>query len=131
MEEFYAEASYPLDRQWADRSFTALLTDPSLGCVWLVRCGPEIVGHVVLTVRFSMEHGGLDAFVDDLFVRPGHRRSGAATVALNALFTECRRRGILAVQVEVGQDNVAANALYARFGLALRSDRRQTRTVSL
>lgn len=129
MEEFHAESGYVLDRQWAGRSFVTLLRDQSLGKVWLVRCGELVVGHVVLTVRFSMEYGGTDAFIDDLFVRPEHRRRGAASAALSAVLAECRERKVLALHVEVGQDNVAANALYTRFGLLLGSDRRQTRTI--
>ena len=54
-----------------------------------------------------------------------------ATAALAALFEECRRREVLAVHVEVGQDNDAARMLYERFGLALRSDNRLIQTVRL
>ena len=90
MRAFYAEAGYPLDERWAARSFAALIADPTRGCVWLVRDGTDTVGHVVFTTRFSMEYGGIDAFVDDLFVLEQHRRHGAASVALEALFAHCR-----------------------------------------
>ena len=131
MEAFYAEAAMPLDRDWAGRAFEQLLGDPTRGAIWLVLDGDSPVGHVVLTVRFSMEYGGLDAFIDDLYVRPEHRRSGVATAALAALFEDCRLRGVLAVHVEVGQDNDAARKLYERFGLELRSDDRLIQTVRL
>jgi GNAT superfamily N-acetyltransferase len=131
MEEFYLESRYSLDRRWATNSFLALLSNPSLGSVWLLLRNGDAAGYAVLTVRFSMEHGGVDAFVDDLFVRDEHRRNGVATAALIEVFVECRRRGVLAVHVEVGRDNIAANALYGRFGLGPRSDRRQLLTVTL
>ena len=78
-----------------------------------------------------MEYGGPDAFIDDLFVRPRYRRRGLGRSALAALFAECERRHVLAVHVEVHEDNVAANALYGSYGLALRHDRRQMLTVRL
>jgi GNAT superfamily N-acetyltransferase len=78
-----------------------------------------------------MEHGGLDAFIDDLYVRPAHRRAGLGRAGLEALFAECRRRGVLAVHVEVGDDNVPARALYGSFGLAPRTDRRVLLTTTL
>jgi ribosomal protein S18 acetylase RimI-like enzyme len=131
MEEFYRESSYSLDRLWAANSFRRLLSDSSRGSVWLLSRADEAVGYVVLTVRFSMEHGGLDAFIDDLFVRTAHRRRGAATAAIGELFAECGRRGVLALHVEVGRDNVAANTLYASFGLRARTDHRQLLTVAL
>lgn len=131
MQEFYAEADYPLDRQWAADSFYTFLKDDSLGAAWIVVHDSEPAGYVVLTVRFSMEYGGLDAFIDDLFVRPGHRRQGLARAALDALFDECRRRQVLAVHVEVGADNIAAKSLYSSYGLKLGDDGRQKLTVKL
>ena len=131
MREFYAEAGYPLDRGWAAAAFSALLADDSRGAAWLVSHEGEPAGYVVLTVRFSMEYGGLDAFIDDLFVRPASRRLGLAKAALRELFDECGRRGVLAVHVEVGGDNAAAQALYSGYGLESGGDGRQTLTARL
>jgi len=78
-----------------------------------------------------MEHGGLDAFIDDLFVRPAHRRRGLGRAGLEALFSECRRRGILAVHVEVGDKNAPARARYDSFGLAPRTDERVLLTTRI
>ena len=128
MEAFYAESGYTLDRAWARRSFERLIDNPDLGVTWVVRQGHSVVGHVVLTQRFSMEYGGIDAFVDDLYIDPVHRRRGAGHAALSAVVAECRRRGVLALHVEVGQDNSAANALYARWGLLAHTDGRLTLT---
>jgi GNAT superfamily N-acetyltransferase len=96
---------------------------------WTLLDGAQVGGYVVLTVRFSMEFDGLDGFVDDLFVRPRHRRKGLGRAALRALFEECDRRNVLAVHVEVGRGNAAANALYEAFGLRPRDDDRQVLTV--
>jgi ribosomal protein S18 acetylase RimI-like enzyme len=117
MQEFYAEANYPLDRRWAAASFSSLMKDDSLGAVWIIFHDSEPVGHVVLTIRFSMEYGGFDAFIDDLFIRSAYRRRGLARAALRTLFDECARRKVLALHVEVGHDNVAAKALYQSYGL--------------
>jgi ribosomal protein S18 acetylase RimI-like enzyme len=131
MREFYAEADYPLDKQWAAASFSALLRDDSRGAVWIAFDDSEPAGYVVLTVRFSMEYGGLDAFIDDLFIRPAYRRRGLGRAALRALFDECERRQVLAVHVEVGRDNVRAQALYRSYGLEPQSDGRRMLTVRL
>jgi GNAT superfamily N-acetyltransferase len=131
MHEFYAESSFTLDRTWAASSFTDLIAHPSLGGVWLIRVDGHVAGHVVLTVRYTMEFGGLSAYIDDLFVRALYRRRGAATAALDALLDECKRRGCLSLHVEVGHDNVAANALYSRYGLSPATDGRQLLSVAL
>ena len=90
--EFYAESGYPLDPLWATNSFSALLNNPSCGAVWLLLDDGVIAGYVIVTVRFSMEFGGRDAFVDDLYVRASHRRRGVGGAAMTAPIGECRRR---------------------------------------
>jgi ribosomal protein S18 acetylase RimI-like enzyme len=117
MREFYAESSYPLDREWAETAFSPLLTHTELGCVWLAECGGVAAGHAVLTSRYTMEHGALSGYIDDLFVKPEFRRRGIACALLSELFEECRRRGCKSIYVEVGDRNVAAIELYRRFGL--------------
>jgi GNAT superfamily N-acetyltransferase len=93
MEEFYAESNYPLDGQWARASLSQLMSRPDWGCIWLAYSSGSAVRHVVLAVRYTMEHGGLSAYVDDLFVRPAFRRQGVGRGLLNALFSGPVRGG--------------------------------------
>lgn len=131
MNQFYAESHYPLDRAWAEASFRELLGNTARGRAWISRRGAEAVGYVVLTLRHSMEFGGLAAFIDDLFVRPDARQSGVGTALLTALFEECRALGVAAVQVEAGSDNEGAGSLYQKFGLEPYGDGRRTFTARL
>ena len=125
MQEFYAEAAVPLDPAWATQAFASLLEDPRRGATWLLERDGAPVGHVVLSLRFAMEFGGLLGYVDDLFVRPAARRSGAAAAGLAALIAECRRLGCRALEVEVGADNAGAQALYSRIGMRAMNDGRE------
>ncbi|HKW49749.1 MAG TPA: hypothetical protein VJN70_19990, partial [Gemmatimonadaceae bacterium] len=59
MQSFYAEASFALPTGSATRAFQALLADPRLGSVWLAEDESGAIGHLVLTLCFSMEYGGL------------------------------------------------------------------------
>jgi ribosomal protein S18 acetylase RimI-like enzyme len=130
MNQFYAESSYALDREWAAASFAQLLRDETRGAVWVARRGTEPAGHVVLALKHSMEFGGLAGVIDDLFVRPKFRRQGVGSALLSALFDACRKLRVAAVHVEVGPGNVAALALYQALGLRAHTDR-QTLTVQL
>ena len=114
--EFYAEADYPLNRVRAAEAFAALLADERLGQVWLIEKDSEAVGHLFVTQCFSMEHGGLIAFVDDLFVRRPFRRAGLGAAALAEARAFCAGRGVRALLVETGRDNAAAQAVYRRAG---------------
>lgn len=123
MAEFYAESAYALDHGWATRSFSALFGDPARGAAWIALLHDQPAGYVVLCVRHSMESGGLDGHIDDLFVRPAARRHGVGRALLHTLVADARARHVLALHVEAAPDNAAAQALYASFGLKLPTDR--------
>ena len=127
--EFYAESAYPLDRARAARSFRALVGDDRLGRVWVLESGGEPVGYLVVTLGYSMEYGGVDAFVDDLFVREGHRGKGLGTEALAVARAFCEARGVRALHLEVERSNAAAKHLYRRAGFE--DNERQLLTLRL
>jgi ribosomal protein S18 acetylase RimI-like enzyme len=116
MDEFYREGGYVLPHDNARRVFRELLADPALGGIWLIEHRGTAAGHVVLTLAFSMEYGGLRGFIDDLFVRPAYRRQGFARHALAAVLHACRQRGVRAVLVETSVSNEAAVRAYAQAG---------------
>jgi ribosomal protein S18 acetylase RimI-like enzyme len=116
MREFYGESGTPFDAARAAECFTTLVSHPARGAVWLVAAESSPVGYVVLTLGFSLEYGGLDAFVDDLYVQPHARRQGLGRLAMETLFAECRRRGVRALHLEVDPDNEPARDLYAKLG---------------
>lgn len=131
MTEFYAESGRELDRRWAARSLEVLLRDGSKGTAWIAREGEEAAGHVVLTLRHSMEFGGLIGVIDDLFVRPRFRRQGIGTELLSAVLETAQSLHLAALQVEVDPANVAAMALYRAFGLIEQADGRRTLVARL
>jgi GNAT superfamily N-acetyltransferase len=116
MAEFYAEAGYPLNQQRACTAFSNLLDDEHFGFVWLIHADSQDVGYVVMTLGYSMEYGGRDAFIDDLFVRSAHRGRGLGTKAITALRATCETMGVRALHLEVGRDNVAAQSIYRQAG---------------
>jgi hypothetical protein len=61
MAAFYAESDYGLDQGLAAKAFAAILSDDRFGYVWLIDDEAEVVGYVVLTLKFGMEYGGLMA----------------------------------------------------------------------
>jgi GNAT superfamily N-acetyltransferase len=71
---------------------------------------------IIFGNRSSMEYGGIIAFVDDLFVQRPFRRAGLGAAALAEVRDFCASRGVRAIFVETGQDNVAAQAVYRRAG---------------
>jgi GNAT superfamily N-acetyltransferase len=116
MTEFYAESGYCLQSDRAAAAFSQLLADDRLGRIWLLDVDDTSVGYAVLTLGFSMEYGGLDAFIDDLFVQSAHRGQGYGTTAVAVLREACVALGVRAVHLEADGDNPAAQRVYRRAG---------------
>lgn len=110
-------------------SIDALLAMPAQGRILLVqhRDG-EIVGYAVIAFGFSLEFGGRDAFLDELFIVEAFRGQGIGSTALTAVCTWARREELCALHLEVERDNKAAKALYTRTGF---EDRSQYNLMSL
>jgi len=127
MERFYAEAQYPFDREKARAALEPFLSDPALGRTWLFRDGDAAVGYFVLTLGWSLEYGGRDAFVDELFVSPSHRGRGLGRRALEAIDEACRELGVRALHLEVEKGNFPAAELYRQRGFQDHDRRLMTR----
>ena len=116
MMEFYAEADFPLPEGPATRAFQTLLREPDFGVVLVADLDGVAAGHVVLTLCFSMEYGGMRGFIDDLYVRRKVRGQGTGAALLAAARDAAIARGVRALHVEVGPDNHVARRLYVRSG---------------
>ena len=130
MAEFYAESGFPVDRPRAATAFETLVTDERLGRVWILEAEGREAGYAVLTLGFSMEFGGRDAFLDDLFVRPEFRSRGLGGEAIDAARTFCAERGVRALHLEVGDTNDRAHELYRRAGFVDHDRRLMTLTIA-
>jgi GNAT superfamily N-acetyltransferase len=116
MRAFYAEDGLPFDPDAARQALGPLLEGATWGKVWLARAGDEPAGYAVLTLCYSLEFGGLDAFVDELFVRPEQRGQGLGRQALAVVEATCRQLGVRALHLEVSRTNTRAQALYQGVG---------------
>lgn len=95
------------------RQFRAL---PEFGGVWLLSNGNKLAGYVVLTVGFSFEFHGHDAFIDELYVEPAYRRRGFGMQVVAFIEKKARARGVNAIHLEVDHGNDPAFELYRRAG---------------
>ena len=69
--DFFAEDGYPLHEEESRTNLARLLAEPGLGRVFVIDEDGRAVGYLVLTFGFSLEFGGRDGLVDELYVAPG------------------------------------------------------------
>jgi ribosomal protein S18 acetylase RimI-like enzyme len=127
---FHAEEGIAADRPAFRSASGRLLRDGSLGRAWLIGERGAVVGYLLLTFGYSVEHGGRDAYVDELNLVPGHRGRGIGRKALRLAEDACREAGIRMLLLEVGDANEPAAALYRRAGFHDRGRRLMNKVVS-
>ncbi len=93
----------------------ALAGDP-MAHIWLIEDGGEPVGYLAVTLGFSIEAGGRDAFIDELYLDEASRGRGLGARALEFAEAECRKLGVRRLCLEVERHNPGARRLYERAG---------------
>jgi len=116
MREFNEHERIEFVEQDVRRALAQILSDESLGRVWLIESGSERAGYFILTLGFSLEFKGRDAFVDELYLRAEFRGRGFGQRALEVAEADCRELGVRALHLEVEHGNATAHELYRRFG---------------
>lgn len=127
LREFYAEEHLPWNEPALRAALAVLIGDPNAGRLRLILRGDEIAGHLAIGFCFSLEFGGRYGLLDELFVLPAHRGAGLAKRALAEAEALCRGEGLLALRLEVNDDNERARGIYERAGYDVHPRRLMTR----
>ncbi len=101
--------------QHAREAVQNLLRDSSLGRIWMICLGSDVVGYIVLSFDYSLEYGGKCGWVDEFFVRREHRGKGIGSQALQFFAERSRELGARTVHLGVRRGNPAID-LYRRAG---------------
>lgn len=125
---YHAQAGIEADDDHRRGAIEPLLNDSPLGAIWFI--GPKMapVGYVVVSFGWSIEMGGMDAFIDELWVREKVRGRGMGSDALAALIPALEEAGVKAMHLEVESGN-AAERIYKRAGFKRRSFSLMTRVT--
>jgi len=125
---FCAADGHPFEARRAQRAFTPLLDDDERGVVLLVEttagapshpaahtaAHTAARGYAVLTWGWSIEAGGAEGLLDEIFVdEPGR---GTGSLLLRHVVDHGARRGVTRIVLETERSNERGRALYARHG---------------
>lgn len=113
---FHSEEGITMSEEARHAGLAPLLDGIPHGCAYLIGPPRAPIGYIVITFGWSIEFGGLDAIIDELYIRPGVRGRGIATEALLSLPNALAAGGLKAIHLEVDHDNKPAIALYRRAG---------------
>jgi len=110
--EFNEIDGHPHDDARVRAALIPLLRDDELGVVYLFGEPPN--GYAVVTWGYSIESGGRDALLDEIYVRTQGQGLGGA--AFEAVLADLRQRGLTRMFLETERPNTKVRTFYTRHG---------------
>jgi ribosomal protein S18 acetylase RimI-like enzyme len=108
--------AYYFDEPVVRKALHDFLANPEFGKAWIFSERVASVGYVVLTLGYSFEYHGREAFVDELYVEPQFRKQGIGRRAMQFVEDRAREMGVHVIHLEVDHGNDPALELYQRAG---------------
>jgi GNAT superfamily N-acetyltransferase len=116
VEEFHETENLVFDKNNVRDVLIQFLSNEFFGQTWLIWQEDEVIGYIILTLGYSLEYRGRDAFVDEFYLRPQHRGQGIGTQTLRFAEEICHSLGVQALHLEVDFENPKVQRLYHRVG---------------
>ena len=110
----------PFEAHVAAGAVMPLLRQEDAGRIWLVELDESIIGYVALCFGYSIEIGGRDAFLDEMFIHEEHRGRGIGKSVLRQIQSRAAELGVQAIHLEVDRSNDRARNLYLALGFTSR-----------
>jgi GNAT superfamily N-acetyltransferase len=114
IQEYYNYDRHPFDAVRLRIALEKLICNPEWGRVWFICRNTQPIGYVVLTLGYSLEYLGRDAFVDEIYIRECDRRQGVGRITFQFLEEVCRALDVNALHLEVERSNVNARLVYEK-----------------
>jgi GNAT superfamily N-acetyltransferase len=109
------------DRLRIEALLRGLLSAPERGACWVAEIEGGVCGYLLAVFMFSLEHGGLMAEIDELFVSHDMRSAGVGAAMVAAAERDLAGRGLVRLQLQLGVGNERARLFYERLGLSRRA----------
>ncbi|WP_328598873.1 GNAT family N-acetyltransferase [Pseudooceanicola pacificus] len=111
---FHGEMEIDQTDEIRARALSVLLDGSEHGVVYLIGPVRSPIGYVVICFGWSLEFGGLDGFVDEIWIRPGVRGRGIGGEVLSILPKALAQAGLTALHLEVKRDDPRTVAFYRK-----------------
>lgn len=124
---FHADHNIASDDNHLTAALEPLLDGAPHGAAYLIGPARAPIGYLIVSFGWSVEFGGLDAFLDELYLRPSIRGRGIGTESVQTVARTLAAAGVRAMHLEVMGGNARATDLYKRLGFAARDSQLMTR----
>jgi GNAT superfamily N-acetyltransferase len=116
IQAYYAYDRHPFDPIPIQSTLENLIAHPDWGRVWFICRDTQPIGYVILTLGYSLEYLGRDAFVDEIYIQESDRGQGIGRATFQFVEEVCRSLEVKALHLEVQHSNLPAQLAYGKLG---------------
>jgi GNAT superfamily N-acetyltransferase len=113
---YYVYDGHEIDDAIIEASLDAALVENHHIRIWVIEIGKEAAGYMAVAIGFTIEAGGNDGFLDELFLKEKYRGHGIGRQAVEFAIAACPALGIRRLSLEVERPNTRAKRLYEDVG---------------
>ena len=112
--DFHLEEGVEQDEATRRAAIEPLLDGSPHGAIYLIGPSRAPIRYVAICFGWSIEFGGMDGFVDEIYIRPGVRGRGIGSEVLSSLPRALARAGLRALHLEVDRENAGTREFYQK-----------------
>ena len=116
---FAQEKEFSPDIRRQSDGLNAIIANPAIGQILVLKDGSEVVGMVNLLFTVSTFLGSRVSLLEDLIVHPAHRGKGGGTLLLEAARRSAAERGCRRITLLTDAGNAKARAFYEAQGFTV------------
>ncbi|WP_419903143.1 N-acetyltransferase family protein [Kiloniella sp.] len=99
-----------------EMAIDALLSGEEFARLWIIEESETVIGYLCVTFGFSLETGGREFFIDEIYIKPKYRNKGVGSKALEFACDQSITLGAKRIVLEVEKTNSMAKRLYNNLG---------------
>lgn len=132
-DEFYRSDAvlHPLPAAYHEAALDDLFSEGTSQSCFLLCEGEAVCGYALLAEKYSHEAGGLELWVEELYLRPEVRGKGMGSAFFDYLRDYAAAHDVRRLRLEVEEENTGAMRLYARMGFKALNYRQMIREDAL
>jgi len=111
---FHEETGISQKPETRAEALMPLLEGSPYGAAYLVGPARAPIGYVVISFGWSLEMGGMDGVLDEIYIRPGVRGRGIGSEVLQNLPKALAGAGLKALHLEARRDDPKIDGFYRR-----------------
>ena len=114
--EYYVYDQHEIDDEVIESALDGALVENHHIRIWIIEVEGHAAGYLAVAIGFTIEAGGNDGFLDELYLREPYRGRGMGRQAVEFAIAACPSLGIRRLSLEVERHNTRAKRLYEEIG---------------